>query len=55
MNELKMYLLMNDSGYTFLQGVESDSRPIVYGKEHGSFLSRQHHFVECRKVHTYKT
>ncbi len=34
MNEPKMYLLLNDSGYTFLQGVERDSRPIVYGKEH---------------------
>ena len=34
MNEPKMYLLLNDSGYTFLQGVERDSRPILYGKEH---------------------
>ena len=34
MGDLKMYLLLNDSGYTFLQGIDSDSRPIVYGKEH---------------------
>lgn len=34
MNDLKMYMILSDSGYTFLQGIDSDSRPIVYGKEH---------------------
>lgn len=34
MGDLKMYMILSDSGYTFLQGIDSDSRPIVYGKEH---------------------
>lgn len=34
MDEMKMYMILSDSGYTFLQGIDSDSRPIVYGKEH---------------------
>lgn len=34
MCEMKKYMILSDSGYTFLQGIDSDSRPIVYGKEH---------------------
>lgn len=34
MCEMKKYMILSDSGYTFLQGIDSNSRPIVYGKEH---------------------